>query len=422
MAAVAYTRAESTTCSLNILAEFALDSAEHVHVADAPSKRKRPSRDTADTNTHVHNMSHQSMQLQGHRDEEHQTHRRVQHPGLVYDDLDPMMMASDPEAHAPMTYKQGYYEMPLHRTNPLARKACRKSRSSYESICTDPAPAPSFPEDGQTSRVPATEEPHHQAVHFPREPAARRFSHEHPRSSFAAAKESASQMFSEEQMPVHRMTQQSYSHGSDARAYSPQDSVSYYADPPARSFDHPRREHSSAAGFERSFSHPGLSRQHQYPHQMADHSEQLSSATQGYSTYSDRKPMYPDEYPLHEQSMTTRVVQHPAEMMPMSPFHRPQAHRGLDQDQSFECHYHHQEAKERMRATWTYVPDAQFHTQDEASFGGNVARFDKAPINKEIIFIQETGQKKRKRPKTKSVTPSAKPAEKSTDSCRFITV
>jgi len=99
MAAVAYTRAESTTCSLNILAEFALDSAEHVHVADAPSKRKRPSRDTADTNTHVHNMSHQSMQLQGHRDEEHQTHRRVQHPGLVYDDLDPMMMASDPEVH-----------------------------------------------------------------------------------------------------------------------------------------------------------------------------------------------------------------------------------------------------------------------------------------------------------------------------------
>ena len=97
MAAVAYTRAESTTCSLNILAEFALDSAEPVHVTDAPSKRKRPSRDTADTNTH--NMSHQSIPLQGHRDEEHQTHRRVQHPGLVYDDLDPMMMASDPEVH-----------------------------------------------------------------------------------------------------------------------------------------------------------------------------------------------------------------------------------------------------------------------------------------------------------------------------------
>jgi hypothetical protein len=86
MAAVAHTRAESTTCSLNILAGAALDSNECVRVNDSSSKRKRPSREMQAITYSADIQEPISMP-------------RQKHPGLVYDDLDPMLMASDPEVN-----------------------------------------------------------------------------------------------------------------------------------------------------------------------------------------------------------------------------------------------------------------------------------------------------------------------------------
>ena len=91
MAAIAETRAKSMSCSLNILAGAALDN--NVRVLDSSSKRKRPCRNTDDV-THLDNIrqSHQLMQRHG----EHEIRRR----STVYDDLDPMLMASDPEVNS----------------------------------------------------------------------------------------------------------------------------------------------------------------------------------------------------------------------------------------------------------------------------------------------------------------------------------
>jgi len=436
--------------------------------------------------------------------------RQKQHPGLIYDDLDPMLMASDPEATAPMTYKQGYYEMPFHRKNPVARKAARQNRSSYESICTDPVdtPTPSFSEDTRTERVQVSEEP--QYMRFSRKPAAQRSSYEHAPTSFSAARQSASRLYPEDQVepdvhpPMPRAENQyapsytsrphyrsnshfdcipeeaqsfhtscnspAYSHeqsydrhmghhmvehhsrsesmiepSSYSRA-SLQDDVSYYAGPPSHSLNHPRREQSLALQhMSRSVSempreqlshstefdqgpshqvHPGYSphpsrgrQHHHHTHQVPQHVVQPSSVNQRYDIYIDhRMPTDGDEYSRHEQSMASRVVHENADYhrsRHAADCHRPPTSACSDGRMRIVDHNLSHNTQERMHSNWTYVPAAQFHTQDEASFGGNAACLDRAPdvpvapVAKRIVFIQETGQKKSKRSKTKAATPSA---------------
>lgn len=114
-----------------------------------------------------------------------------------------MMLADDPEAHAPITYKQGY--MPIHGNDPLARKASRKTRSSYESICSDPTnfrePSDRRSEDAEPHSQfdePYSKEPHphQQESHFARKPAAqrhpsRKISYAHPFGGSLSANGSA---------------------------------------------------------------------------------------------------------------------------------------------------------------------------------------------------------------------------------------
>ena len=405
-----------------------------------------------------------------------------------------------------MTYKQGYYEMPVHRKNPLARKAARQNRSSYESICTDPVdtPTPSFSEGTRTERVQVSEEP--QYMRFSRKPAAQRSAFVHPPTSFAAARQSASQLYPEDQVEltdVHppiphaenryapsytsRPHYRSNSHfdciPEEAHSFHPscnspaylheqnyerhmghhmvehhsrsesmiepssysraslQDDVSYYAGPPSHSRNHPRREQSLALQhMSRSVSempreplshptefeqgpcheghpvylpHPSRGRHHHHhTHQVPQHVVQPSSGNRRYDIYINRMPDA-DEYSRHEQSMASRVVHDNADYHRSG--HEVDCHKTSTSacsdgrmriiDHNLSCN-----AKQRMHSTWTYVPEAQFHTQDEASFRGNAACFDRAPnppIAKRIIFIQETGQKKSKRSKTKAATPSA---------------
>jgi len=166
--------AQPERCSLNVLAGAALDP-NH--------KRKRPARDIEDINLTLRT-----------RQQVHQIHRRQP----TYDELDPMMMASDPEAHAPITYKQGY--MPFHR-NPQVRKGIRKNRSSYESICSDfsavPASEPPSRVEEQIASLRgapsqkivfveqiASPKPEHPARSHAIRPEARRFSYNHTSVNF----------------------------------------------------------------------------------------------------------------------------------------------------------------------------------------------------------------------------------------------
>jgi len=159
-------------------------------------------------------------------------------------------------------------------------------------------------------------------------------------------------------------------------------------------------------------SHPrrGRQQQQQQKQEMPDHLMQPNSAKQ---TMPDRlMHIYSDRMPAdHRQPVTTRVVHDNVD------YHRSNVHRSIEGSYThdhYDCHKpstsacmdgQHHGAKDRMHAEWTYIPKAQFHTQDEVSFGGSAARIDRAPITKKIIFIQETGQKKRKRAKTKDASP-----------------
>jgi len=142
--------------SLNVLAGACASLDRNPH---GSQKRRRPSRDIEWSV----NQSHRSQP--------------------IYDELDPMMMSSDPEAHAPITYKQGY--MPFH-LDPQLRKASRKNRSSYESICSDFNLVPTLePPSGTAAQTnshfrggPSSHKPQHPPRSFTCKPSPRRFSHD----------------------------------------------------------------------------------------------------------------------------------------------------------------------------------------------------------------------------------------------------
>ena len=410
--------------------------------------------------------------------------------------------------------------MPIHGNDPLARKASRKTRSSYESICSDPAdyrePSDRRSEDAEPHSQfdePYSKEPLQQAGHFARKPAARRpatrrISYAHPFGGSLSANGSAqneigssgNSRFREEarddpaenereMMPIrpqhHRTNPElhysdvpnsSYSNCesqhyarvmnlprpdenaterlpySNQHAYASRDSAFYQpnalpAHPSAAGSpapDHLHRdqrehrdisEHPALARLRREMLrgadpseldpaaggsfHAGLSsaaRGRSQPHQMADYPAQPSNGVY------DVHRQLPDEYRQRAQTMLIHERDHrqPADVAYMPNFRQTDP---CEREQHSVCGHCHQYqtlicvgGHTRIRCEcgdrWHPLPGTQFRMRDTHPPSDWSSAEGRQPENrqprrdvsnlKEIIFVQETGQKPNKKRATQS--------------------
>jgi len=394
----------------------------------------------------------------------YQTESNVQHrQRALYDEEDPMLMASEHQDTIPITYKQGY--MPFH-TDPSARKTNRKNRSSYESICNDSpivvAPEPSFSEGGQNSRGfhVSSENPHH----FSHEAGSRTYPHDqppahtyttdssnmrfpsdaHPPSSYSSKGHHpavshfehdpkfdqptaawnpcaySSSAYEHESRGSH--AEESYAHGSQgyyaAPAHShnrspphtqPEQSAEYLQGHKQEFFPHLK----SSSSFMSTHAHSAYGREDRYlysPRQIPDGSN---------LTYDEHGNLYvphathADSYAhrqmrRHSMTMHTHDHEHPGAHPNEQAYRHPSYSDGRVRIPS-ECvgQYNDGEARTRVKHNTPFT--GQWHPN------GRDTQKDSVPTAKTFVFITETGQKKSKKAKTQASTPSYQAAAVKTD-------
>ena len=337
---------------------------------------------------------------------------------------------------------QEYYASSFPRTNRLARKACRKNRSSYGSICTDPVPDLSFSDDGQTGGPRTTEEPHYPAIQFGCKRITEDFSYGYLPSRFPATR------FSEEQMklPVHlQMCARQYNtprsrtlHGEDScldhnseEAHLQSDKVTPHE---RSSYDRLIEQHPRSQGVvEPLYSRASNPRAHN-PHGTCPTGSSSRSVEHPHSErpMASQKMAYSEsegirEPPSHSDDFPQQVCHEESHLLPKVDLDRHETFSHPSRDTSgqpswameacglYNSHIpmHPDKCKKAsddyngQHPKGETVPGMQVRMQDKASFEAVVDRATRT--TKKLIFVQETGQKRHKREKITAGTPSDKP-------------